>query len=181
MITDSELIDRILREDDRAAFGELVMRHQSSVRRFLRHLTHGNDALADDLAQETFIDAYRNLGRFRGGSSFVTWLFGIARNHHRNAWRRRRSEQAFVENASTGGEASVSPHSDDADLRHDLADAMRHLSGDEQLALHLAYAQGLTHREIAALVDWPLGTVKTHIARSKEKLRELLAAWNPKS
>jgi RNA polymerase sigma-70 factor, ECF subfamily len=180
--TDSELIARVLRADDRAAFGELVTRHQSAVRQFLRHLTNDQTALADDLAQETFIDAFRNLGRFRGQSSFTTWLLGIARNHHRNTWRRQQHERAFAETtARDAAEAFAPPATHGADLRHDLAAAIQDLSPDEQLALHLAYAQGLAHSEIAALVDWPLGTVKTHLARSKEKLRHLLAAWNPQT
>ena len=52
---------------------------------------------------------------------------------------------------------------------------------DEQLAIHLGYQQGLSHGEIAVLLDWPVGTVKTHLARGKEKLRHLLAVWNPQT
>ncbi|ACB75851.1 RNA polymerase sigma factor [Opitutus terrae] len=177
--SDSDLIAGVLARDDRAAFGELVRRHQSMVRNFLRHLTRGDIALADDLAQETFIHAYRQLGRFRGDALFSTWLLGIAHNHWRNARRRQREHVEFSEHhlpAGPAGNASAA-----VDLRHDLATALRTLSPDEQLAIHLGYEQGLSHTEIATLVDWPLGTVKTHLARSKEKLRHLLAAWNPQA
>jgi len=86
---DAELIARTLADDDRAAFGALVLRHQSSVRNFLRHLARGDAALADDLAQETFVRAYRGLARFRGDANFSTWLLGIAHNHWRNTtWPR---------------------------------------------------------------------------------------------
>ena len=175
---DSELIARTLVDDDRDAFGELVLRHQSSVRRFLRHLTRGDEALADDLAQETFIQAYRSLPRFRGGSAFATWLLGIAHNQARNARRRIRSHEPL---ADEHADASARSATASSDLRGDLGDAIAQLSADEQLALHLGYEQGLSHSEIATLVDWPLGTVKTHLARSKEKLRNLLAAWNPQT
>jgi len=60
-----------------------------------------------------------------------------------------------------------------------LRQALSQLSPDEQTAVHLFYQQGLTHPEIAAIVGWPLGTVKTHLARAKERLRSLLRAWNP--
>lgn len=176
--TDSELVARVRASDDRAAFGELVRRHQSAVRRFLRHLSHGDAALADDLAQDTFLHAYRRLADFRGDARLATWLLGIARNLWRNARRRQREHvelsEHLADEASATGTAA-------ADLRHDLAAALASLSPDEQLALHLGYQQGLSHAEIAALVDWPLGTVKTHLARSKEKLRHLLAAWNPQT
>lgn len=166
---------RVLATDDREAFGELVRRHQSAVRGFLRHLLRDDDTLADDLAQETFLQAYRGLARFRGAASFSTWVLGIAHNHYRNARRRRGLLQPIPDD---GPQVATPDHTSASDLRHDLAHALRRLSGDEQLALHLAYQQGLSHAEIADVARWPLGTVKTHLARAKDKLRELLAVWN---
>ena len=177
---DSELIARVLKSDDRAAFGELVLRHQSTVRNFLRHLTRGDAALADDLAQDTFVQAYRGLARFRGEANLSTWLVGIAHNHWRNA-RRRQREHTPIDVATGERELAVGASTTISDLQHDLSAALQQLSADEQLALHLGYQQGLSHGEIASLLDWPLGTVKTHLARSKEKLRHLLAAWNPQT
>jgi RNA polymerase sigma-70 factor (ECF subfamily) len=75
--------------------------------------------------------------------------------------------------------ASAATHA--ADLRHDLDAAMEQLSPDEQMAVHLFYKQGLSQPEIAEVAGWPLGTVKTHLSRGKEKLRRLLAAWNPQT
>jgi RNA polymerase sigma-70 factor (ECF subfamily) len=173
---DLELIARALVDDDRESFGELVRRHQSAVRQFLRHLTHGDAALADDLAQETFLQAYRSLARFRGDAAFSTWLLGIAHNQWRNARRRRRPADALPDDLPDQNEETPSRT---ADLKHDLALALRDLSRDEQLAIQLGYQQGLSHSDIAALLQWPLGTVKTHLARAKEKLRHHLAAWNP--
>ena len=177
--SDADLVARVLVTDDRAAFGDLVRRHQSAVRNFLRHLTQGDAALADDLAQETFIQAYRGLAGFRGGARFSTWLLGIAHNLQRNARRRQRDHAPLSDREAAS--QSVPATARHSDLRHDLAAAMDQLSPEERVALHLGFAQGLSHGEIAALLDWPLGTVKTHLARSKEKLRHLLAAWNPRT
>jgi RNA polymerase sigma factor (sigma-70 family) len=177
--TDPELIARALGGDDRAAFGALVQRHQSAVRRFLRHLARGDAALADDLAQDTFVHAYRKLGEFRQEAAFATWLLGIAHNHWRNARRKQRSvplESGHLETLEPQPAAAAA-----SDLRHDLAQAVRQLSTDEQTAVHLTYQQGLSHSEVAAVVGWPLGTVKTHLARGKDKLRILLAPWNPQT
>jgi len=79
-VTDVELIARVLVEDDRHAFSELVHRYQSAILATLRRLTAGNHALADDLAQETFLLAYRNLKSFRQEARFPTWLYRIATN-----------------------------------------------------------------------------------------------------
>ena len=179
-MTDAELIARAVVDDDRGAFGELVRRHQSAVRHFLRHLTHGDAALADDLAQETFVHAWRGLARFRGEANFTTWLLGIARNQWRNA-RRRQRDHATLDEAAAAPELAIAAGTAQADLRDDLAAALAQLSSDERLALHLGYQQGLSHAEIAALLDWPLGTVKTHLARGKDQLRHLLATWNPQT
>lgn len=178
-MSDIELILRTIGSDDRAAFGELAQRHQAAVRHFLRHLTRGDNALADDLAQETFLHAWQRLRDFHGGSAFSTWLLGIAYNHWRNARRRQRDHPPLDE--KTADESAAVTAQTSSDLRHDLAVALRELSEDEQLAIHLGYQQGNSHGEIAALLDWPLGTVKTHLARAKEKLRQHLAAWNPQT
>lgn len=175
--TDSELIARVLLSDDRRAFGDLVLRHQSAVRHFLRQLTRGNAALADDLAQETFLQGYRSLARFRGDAAFSTWLLGIAHNRWRNARRSLRADLPL--DAPDVPQPAVDATVSTSDWRSDLAAVWPQLSPDEQLAIHLGYQQGLAHAEIAALLDWPLGTVKTHLARGKDKLRHLLAAWDP--
>jgi RNA polymerase sigma factor (sigma-70 family) len=173
---DRDLIARTLAHDDRAAFGELVRRHQSAVRNFLRHLS-GDAALADDLAQDTFVFAYRELARFRGDAAFSTWLLGIAHNHWRNARRKQRTVPLGDDHlASLEAEPAATARSE---WRTDLAGALRALSDEERSALHACYTQGLSHREAAAVLDWPLGTVKTHVNRAKEKLRRALASWNP--
>jgi RNA polymerase sigma factor (sigma-70 family) len=176
-LSDLELITRVVTEDDRGAFGELVHKHQSAVRAFLRQLTRGDAAWADDLAQETFILAYRKLRDFRGEAAFSSWLLGIAHNQFRNARRRQREiPHETVPEASDENEPS---HADKTALHQDLSAAVARLSADEQTALHVCYQQGLSHGEAAEVLGWPVGTVKTHLARSKEKLRQLLAAWKP--
>lgn len=175
-MSDSDLIVRALVSQDQAAFGELVRRYQSTLRHFLRHLTRGDVALADDLAQETFFQAWRSLSRFKGSSTFSTWLLGIAHNHWRNA-RRRTQTLALQPHHLDQLEPTPSP-TPWGDLREDLALALSKLPAEEQTALHLCYRQGFTHNEIAEILGWPLGTVKTHLARGKDKLRPLLASWN---
>jgi RNA polymerase sigma factor (sigma-70 family) len=176
---DHDLIARVFACDDRAAFGQLVRRHQSAVRGFLRQLSCGDNAWADDLAQETFLRAYQSIARFRGSSTFRTWLLGIAHNQFRNA--RRRQRELPQENMPDSLDENAASPARQTELRHDLTAALRQLSADEQTALHVCYEQGLTHEEAADVLSWPLGTVKTHVARAKEKLRTLLAVWNPQS
>lgn len=181
---DTELVARVLASDDRHAFDELVRQHQSAVRGFLRRLTGGRHALADDLAQETFLEAYRNLARFRGEATFGAWVLGIAYNRFRTARRRQRETVEWTgeigaNDVAAGQETATAAAAATVDLQQDLAAALARLSADEQSAIHLCYAEGLTHEEAAGVLGCPLGTVKTHVLRAKDKLRAYLRAWAP--
>src|SRR5262249_25098173 len=91
-LSDAELIDRVVVRDDRHAFSELVRRPQSAARAPLRRLQSANHALADDLAQETFMLAYRNLASFGQEAKFSTWLYRIASNAWLADARKRKEE-----------------------------------------------------------------------------------------
>ena len=173
-LSDSDLIARVLIDDDHHAFGELVKRHQSPIRATLRKLTGGNETLADELAQETFLKAFRSLGKFRGDAKFSTWLYRIAYNVFQGDVRAARHYERFDE--ATHAEPQA-PATEAIDLKCDLAAAMGRLSEKERVAVTLCYTTGLTHEEAAEVLQWPLGTVKTNILTAKEKLRRYLAPW----
>ncbi len=181
-VSDGELIARVLVQDDRHAFSELVRRHQSAVRACLRKLTAGNHALSDDLAQETFLLAYRNLRSFRQQAKFSTWLYRIAYNAFL-AERRKIKEAALpddgqVEDGAQAADAAV-PVARSVALSVDLERAMAVLSEGERAAIVQCYHNDLSHEEAAFVLGCPVGTVKTHILRAKQKLKEKLGAWAP--
>lgn len=176
-MTDAELIARAVVGDDRHAYAELVRRHQSAVRACLRRLTAGNHALADDLAQETFLLAWRNLAAFRHDARFSTWLYRIALN----AWlthARKRRESLQDDLDEVAAEAGPDPATPLAD-RVDLERAIACLSDGERAAIAACYYADLSHEEAAAALGMPLGTVKTHILRAKAKLRARLGKEEP--
>jgi RNA polymerase sigma factor (sigma-70 family) len=166
--SDAALVARVLAGDDRRAFAELVRRHQGAIRTLLRRLAAGDAALADDLAQETFLRAYRRLSTFRGEARFGTWLHRVAWNAWLSEARRRPAEDPDPP------AAPPDPALSRAEARHDLSRAFAVLREEERAALALAYGQELTHEEAAELLGWPLGTFKTHVARGKERLRRHL-------
>lgn len=175
---DSDLIARVLADDDRHAFAELVRRHQSSLRAFLRQLTRGDRALADDLAQETLLEAYRSLGRFRGASAFSSWLLGIAYNRFRQYGRKRREEpMADLPEATEEALAEAAVAEQTSDLGVDLPRALAELRPEERTALQLCYSEGLSHEQAASLMECPLGTLKTHVLRAKQRLRAFLGDY----
>jgi RNA polymerase sigma factor (sigma-70 family) len=176
-LTDADLVARVLVDDDQHAFGELVRRHQSSVRGLLRQLTRNDLALADDLSQEAFVRAYRNIRSFRGEARFSTWLYRIAYNCFREDARRRKELVGIDESQ---WQAEIDPHTVDAGLKQDLMHALNLLPLHERTAVVLCCQNGLSHDEAAKVLDIPLGTVKTNVLRGREKLKRTLAAWAPK-
>lgn len=172
--TDADLIARVLLHEDQNAFGELVRRHQSPVRGFLMKMNNGDAHLADDLAQETFLKAWKNLRSFRGSAKFSTWLFGIACNE----WRmhaRGRKELALNELDEPPPDAEQPAAAASSNLRLDLAEAMKMLTAGERAAIVLCCQNGLSHDEAADVLNCPLGTVKTNVLRGREKLRKYLS------
>lgn len=170
--SDADLISRVLLRDDRRAFGELLARHQPAVRGLLRRLTGGDVAQADDLAQETFLRAYRGLGSYRGGAKFSSWLYRIACNVFFS--RDRSSREAPMEPLALEAGDTEEARGDMHLERYDLERALATLKPRERAALVLTSANELTHEEAAVILDCPLGTLKTHVARAKEKMRRQL-------
>jgi RNA polymerase sigma factor (sigma-70 family) len=175
-LTDADLVARVLVDDDHHAFGELVRRHQSSVRGLLRQLTRTDVALADDLAQQAFLRAYKNIRSFRGEARFSTWLYRIAYNCFREDARRRKELVGIDEEQL---QTQHDPQVANPALRHDLMRALNLLPLNERSAVVLCCQNGLSHDEAARVLDIPLGTVKTNVLRGREKLKRMLADWGP--
>jgi RNA polymerase sigma-70 factor (ECF subfamily) len=184
--TDHEDPDRRLVQaaatGEREAFDALVRRHQVRTYNFVRTLV--NDAAdAEDLTQEIFVRAFRAIGRFRGDSSFRTWLFriavNVARTHlgRRSRWRVPwRGPRDPEDDASSMPYDSPSPEDLESDIvRRDAIDrALATLSPDLRNAVTLRDIEGLEYREIAKVLDIPIGTVESRIFRARQRLRPLL-------
>jgi RNA polymerase sigma-70 factor (ECF subfamily) len=157
-----------------SAFTQLVTLHQQAVRAFLRRLC-GSYAEADDLAQETFLTAWRTLSRFDRTRDFRLWLMGLAYRKHltarRSLLRRMRRDAATVADA----EETASPYPA-ADARIDLARAMAGFPADQRAAVALCLGEEFTHAEAAEILGLPLGTVKSHVTRGKARLLAALGA-----
>jgi RNA polymerase sigma factor (sigma-70 family) len=171
---DAALVRAVQASDDRAAFAQLVHRHQSAVRTVLRRLTRGDTGLADDLAQDTFILAWRNIRHFRFEARFSTWIYRIAINAWRSEARRKRE---LLLDLDEGELPDLDAAEDAPDIvsRMDLERALATLSDGERAAIAACYYADLTHEEAAQALGIPVGTVKTHVLRGKAKLKARLA------
>jgi RNA polymerase sigma-70 factor (ECF subfamily) len=154
---------------DLDAFSELVRAYQMEIWRFLRHLL-GDDQLAEDVAQETFLRAHRHLGGFAFRSKFSTWLFRIARNAGIDALRARDRNRRLVRRLPAPRDTP------DAALRTEVTTALRSLPEVLRESFVLVESLGFTYREAAETVGVPEGTVKSRVFRARKELVRWLDA-----
>ena len=152
---------------DKSAFDKLTCKYQSSIRRFFLNLTMGDGPLSDDLAQETFIKAYLNITAFKGLSGFSTWLYRIAYNVYYDSTR---VQKHYADINEIEINSLHQTQNDFSAEKMDIYKALKLLRKEEQTAVLLFYMEDKTHKEIAKIMNCPLGTVKTYILKGKERL-----------
>jgi len=155
---------------DAAAFGELVRRHQSQVRNFLRRLT-GDFALADDLAQDCFLRAWDKLQTYSGSGSFIGWLLKVAYTTFLQAKRKSKRYVEILDEAGRIARSESKSYTEDSVEVSDLDKLLGVLTEEERAVMIMSYACGLSHREIGEATGLPVGTIKSIIFRGKEKIR----------
>ncbi|MCG8415595.1 MAG: sigma-70 family RNA polymerase sigma factor [Pseudomonadales bacterium] len=170
--SDAELTALLIATLDTAVYGELVRRHQALIRGMLFRLTN-NHAVSDDLAQDTFVHAFERLGQFSGAGTFKSWLCQIAYSRFLMSGRRANIEarvmREFIELEESRELAS------DVSQEIDLVGMLEKLGKLEKQCVVMCYLADFSHTEIANELNLPLGTVKSHIKRGRDKLRDHIA------
>jgi RNA polymerase sigma-70 factor, ECF subfamily len=184
---DTALVNRV-KAGDVKAFEMLVVKYQRRIERLIGRMVRDVD-LVPDIAQETFIRAYRAIPQFRGESAFYTWLYRIAVNTAKKALMELKRDP-------TVSESSLAARDDDDEtsrVENELSDgetpdavlaskqvaavvnaAMQALSEDLRQAITLREIEGLSYEEIAEMMDCPIGTVRSRIFRAREAIAERL-------
>lgn len=168
---DRYLVSRIVAQNDTRAFGQLVERHQSQVRNFLRKLTRDHE-LADDLAQDTFLQAWDKMHTYAGKGSVIGWLLKVAYTTFLQSKRRSRRYDEILDEVGQADAAHGTHVARQSEEIGDLDKFLAVLDEEERAVMILSYACGLSHREIAEAAALPVGTVKSIIFRGKEKIRQ---------
>ena len=158
------------RDGSDEAFSRLVGGHQAAVRGFLRRLAP-NPADADDLAQEAFVTAWANLAKLRDGTSFRTFVCGIA---YRKALNDRRRFNRSAARDTAWPDLTPQIETPANDTRLSVQAALQTLPIDVRAAVSLCIAGDYSHSEAAGILDLPLGTIKSHIQKGRDKLNRLL-------
>lgn len=175
-LTDQALVEKV-QQGNKKAFNLLVARYQNKIAGLLTRYISPNDI--PDVAQESFIRAYRSIDSFRGDSAFYTWLYRIAVNTAKNylmsQGRRPPSEDILAEDAESYEVGTQLRDGDtpenqmlSKELERVVFDAIHNLPEDLKTAITLRELEGLSYEEIAEIMDCPVGTVRSRIFRARE-------------
>jgi RNA polymerase sigma-70 factor, ECF subfamily len=172
-MTDALLVRRVL-DGDTAAFTALVDRHAAACTRFATRML-GNREDAEDVTQETFLRAYRSLGRYEERQAFRTWLFQILINRCRtSAVRRERRHRMFLVDDNAVALASVRPAAESSDLRAELQRVIDALDADQREAFLLKHVEQLSYDEMAAATGVGVSALKMRVKRACDRMQWLL-------
>lgn len=183
MVSDAELVSQALQGSEEAC-RELVERYEGPVFGLILRMIRDR-ATAEDLAQETFVKAFRKLHAFDPERRFSSWLFKIAHNTTLDHLRRREVVTISLDTLGAGGEENPWKEAEDrapspeemalgSDLARGLERALATLRPEYREVLLLRFREGLSYGEVAEVTGWPLGTVKTQIHRARKELARRL-------
>ena len=173
---DRSLVDRFLANRDEQAFREIYRQHGSALYGFARSLVQ-RDGVAEDIVQEAWLRAVRRLPSFDGRSSLRTWLIGFVVHCCHETWRDERRHGVGLGDGEPGGDTPLpaSGHAEKLDLERALA----RLAPGYRTVLLLHDLHGMTHDEIATLLEIAPGTSKSQLARARQALRTLWSRPSP--
>ncbi len=182
-LEEKDLIQRA-KNGDQDAFGQLVLAHQNKIYTLCVHMVTDREEAAD-LAQEAFLKAWRSLTSFQGESSFATWMHRLTTNvcldYLRKQSRRQNISTAVSLDDEDSGWTEPADHSQDpqeqlerAEQKRLLAKALEELPEHHRRMLVMREVSGMSYQEIADALEVDLGTIKSRIARARERLRKIL-------
>lgn len=180
---DNELVQQV-RAGDKQAFDLLVQKYQFKILKLVnRYVNDPSEAL--DVAQESFIKAFKALDKFRGDSAFYTWLYRIAINTAKNhvVSQSRRMVEADVEVVDTEQTLNKTTLKEfatpekillDVEIEQVINEVIKHLPKELRIAITLREIEGLSYEEIAVVMACPVGTVRSRIFRAREAIERRL-------
>ena len=181
--TSESIVVRRAKKGDQDAFEQLVTRYEKKVYSLAYHYA-GNEQDAMDISQEAFLRVYRFLPQFNEDSQFSTWLYRVTSNVCKDYLRKRNTRAAFSLSGEQDGEEYLMEAPDlrynpedlleQKEMRRQIREGLEQLNPDHREILVMRDVMGLTYGEIASSLELEEGTVKSRIARAREKLRQKL-------
>lgn len=174
-LTDEELMQRVSSKDDDRAYGELYHRHARKLMGFFFRQTGGDEALAADLTQDTFMRVWTARNKF-SGSNFRTWLltigYNLVKNHYRLSEHQKQYEQFVVQTGEEVAESNIVEHLDNKAFDQALKQHLEKMPPESRLLFSLRFEEELTVPQIAVVMSVPEGTVKSRLHILTQSLKQ---------
>lgn len=174
-LTDEELMQRVSSKDDDRAYGELYHRHARKLMGFFFRQTGGDEALAADLTQDTFMRVWTARNKF-AGSNFRTWLltigYNLVKNHYRLSEHQKQYEQFVVQTGEEVAESNIVEHLDNKAFDQALKQHLEKMPPESRLLFSLRFEEELTVPQIAVVMSVPEGTVKSRLHILTQSLKQ---------
>ncbi|MBD3224587.1 MAG: sigma-70 family RNA polymerase sigma factor [Caldithrix sp.] len=176
-----EQLMRQIKRGDRQALGILYERYNQRLYRYLMRMMGGNTEQAADLVQDIFITVLDNAQQFHEDRLFAPWFFRIAHNRCKNEYRfmNYRNHATTNDYHLSLSEETILNHIEESDFRKALESALMHLSLEKRSMFLLRFEEHLTLKDIAKILNLPMGTVKSRLHYTLKQLRKQLQAFNP--
>ena len=174
MKADLDLVKDV-KNGDRAAFSELVRRHQKAIYRLALRFTRDHGT-AEDIVQDTFVKAYQKLDSFEERSSFKSWIFRIAINTSKNRLRGQGTPDVDIEDVTIAVDSHVESDFEYKEIQGFIADVVQKLPDRQRIALTLRVFEDMSFQEIAQIMDCPYDTAKANFRHAVLKLKKILSA-----
>jgi RNA polymerase sigma-70 factor, ECF subfamily len=179
-ISDRECVEK-LQQGETGAFEILVRRHQKTIFNLVYRLLGDYDEAAE-IAQESFLSAYKSLSKFRGEATFSTWLYRIALNHastRRKSLANSQQKIVLLENTDPIDERRTDPADrvEQKEVQERVQHALNSLEPNDAAIILLRDMQDMPYEEVARILDLPVGTVKSRLHRARQALKARLAPY----
>ena len=176
-LTDEELMQRVSSKDDDRAYGELYHRHARKLMGFFFRQTGGDEALAADLTQDTFMRVWTARSKFQV-SGFRTWMltigYNLVKNHYRLSEHQKQYEQFVVQTGEEVAESNIVEHLDNKAFDQALKQHLEKMPPESRLLFSLRFEEELTVPQIAVVMSIPEGTVKSRLHILTQSLKQKL-------
>jgi RNA polymerase sigma-70 factor (ECF subfamily) len=176
-LTDEELMQRVSSKDDDRAYGELYHRHARKLMGFFFRQTGGDEALAADLTQDTFMRVWTARSKFQD-SGFRTWMltigYNLVKNHYRLSEHQKQYEQFVVQTGEEVAESNIVEHLDNKAFDQALKQHLEKMPPESRLLFSLRFEEELTVPQIAVVMSIPEGTVKSRLHILTQSLKQKL-------
>jgi RNA polymerase sigma-70 factor, ECF subfamily len=173
MKADLDLVTEV-KNGDRSAFSELVLRHQKAIYRLALRFTRDHGT-AEDIVQDTFVKAFQKLDSFEERSSFKSWLFRIAINTAKNKLRGSENNDVDIEDVTIAVESQVEADFEYKEIQSVIAEVVQQLPDRQRTALTLRVFEDMSFQEIAQIMECPYDTAKANFRHAVLKLKKVLS------